>query len=129
MIRIDPFRVHVEPHFYFLIFYKNLPSGRGVTISVYIHDIEYLKYDCQGENDGHYHIYNQNGETKIFFDETTRESQIEKSIQDISQNLGDYLKRSDYPVLQEFEFDPHSYIDVLSSVVKSKMLEYVVKYT
>lgn len=84
-IRIDPSRIDVQPDMYFLVYYKSLTTGEGVSISVYIRGREYLKYDCHGVAVGHYHTYD--GKRVCFREGSTRTDQVCASLLDIWRNL------------------------------------------
>ena len=46
MVKIDDAAV-------FHVFWKDLPIGKGATLSLVVHDYEILRFDCLGEDAGH----------------------------------------------------------------------------
>ena len=56
MIRKDIYKVDIQDNLYFLVFHKTFNGDYGSAVSLYVNDYEFLKFDCLGENKGHYHI-------------------------------------------------------------------------
>lgn len=108
MIRQDTTVIPLQQDAHILVFFKDLSTGRGVSFSLYVHDIECVKYDCQGPN-GHFHIYhtaNQSYETKRMFPSHTgywgQDNQIDYALSDFEHNIDTYLQQSLVPEIQTF---------------------------
>ena len=125
-VRKDSYKIYVQENVYLLIFHKNVDIlGKGVAVSLYIHNIEFLKFDCLGNKEGHYHIYNNNN--RIFFSENTVEDQINKTVYELSNNIHVYLSSCKNIQLKEFKLN----IELLKNKMdemKNKMMEYENKY-
>ena len=52
MIRKDICKIDIQDNLYFLVFHKTLTRGFGSSVSLYINNYEFLKFDCFGENKG-----------------------------------------------------------------------------
>ena len=79
MIRKDLYKVDIQDNFYFVVFHKKVKKGFGSAVSLYVNDYEFLKFDCIGEKRGHYHIYGDNMNVEILFNEKTCEEQINRT--------------------------------------------------
>ena len=122
--RIDPFTIPIQEHLYALVFFKSLSTGTGVSVSIYIHGTEFLKYDCQGIERGHYHIYDRGRDTKLFFMVgTDRTEQIDISINDISTNITRYIRSCHDENIRSFQIHPTRLEEALV-IIKTKMVEY-----
>ena len=102
-IRKNTYKIDITDNFYLLVFHKRLTIGSGVALSVYINNIEYLKYDCFGKG-GHHHIYDIIEKT-IYFKDLERINQINKSIDDIITNINNYIVSSKNQKIKNFQFD------------------------
>ena len=120
----------IQDHAYLAVYWKDLPIGKGPCVSLYVHDKEILKFDCFGEDRGHYHtnliqpipIVND-PEGRIYFMERTVKEQIERSIFEIEKNISYYLKNNPYSRIKFFEID-RSRLETGCRQAKAKMLEY-----
>ena len=122
MSRNDIYKVTIQDNLYFLVFHKNLPIGFGSALSLYINNFEFLKFDCFGENKGHYHIYNNKKNETIYFTEKTPEEQINKTFELIN-NINLFLNKSNIINIQNFKIDMDTFLNNLDHI-KNKMLEY-----
>ena len=124
-MRKDIYKVHIQDNLYFLVFHKTLIKGLGSAVSLYINDYEYLKFDCFGENKGHYHIYNNINE-EIYFTEKTCEEQINKTC-NLLTNINVFLSKSNRKDIKYFKIDMDNFINKID-IIMNKMLEYEYKY-
>ena len=122
MSRNDIYKVTIQDNLYFLVFHKNLPICFGSALSLYINNFEFLKFDCFGENKGHYHIYNNKKNETIYFTEKTPEEQINKTFELIN-NINLFLNKSNRINIQNFKIDMDTFLNNLDHI-KNKMLEY-----
>jgi hypothetical protein len=126
-IRKDQYRIDVQENLHLLVFHKSLNIGKGVALSLYINDFEFLKFDCFGVNEGHYHLYDKIKSELIYFDEKTCEEQINKSYNELCNNIDYYLLKSNNNDIKNFTIDIYIFRDKLE-IAKNKMLEYENKY-
>ena len=122
MIRKDIYTVDIQDNLYFLVFHKKLPSGFGSAVSLYIHNYEFLKFDCFGENNGHYHIYDDKTNEQIYFTEKTCEEQINRTIE-LIKNINVFLNKSTRIDIQNYKINMNNYVNKIEDI-KNKMLEY-----
>ncbi len=122
IVRKDLYKINLHDNSYLLVFHKTYNEGFGPAFSLYIGNKEFMKFDCYGENKGHYHIYNKNSQL-IYFNEKTCEEQIDKSIDELLNNVNTYIKLSSDKKIKNFNIN----IEILKSKtdeLKNKMLEY-----
>lgn len=122
MVRKDIYRIDIQDNLYFLVFHKTLDKGQGAAVSLYINDYEFLKFDCFGENKGHYHIYGKVHE-EILFTEKTCEEQIAKSCYFI-KHFTTFLNKSNRKDIQKFKLANIDHLANKINDIKNKMLEY-----
>jgi len=123
MIRKDILKIDIQDNLYVLVFHKILSSGFGTAVSLYIHEHEFLKFDCFGENKGHYHIYDSVTNNTIYFDEKTCIEQINRSCYELANNINIYLNKSSRNNIREFTIDMPKFTAVIEDI-RSKMIEY-----
>ena len=126
MIRKDIYKINIQDNLYFLVFHKKLPKGFGSSVSLYINDTEYLKFDCFGEKKGHYHIYDNVKNEEIYFSEKTCEEQINRSCELIN-NINVFLNQSSRIDIKNFNIDMNKFVSKIDDI-KNKMLEYEYKF-
>ena len=110
-IRKDVVKLNIQQNAYFLVYHKNIDIGFGLTVALYIYEKEFLKFDCFGSNDGHYHILNT--EERLYFKEQTVYEQIAKAIYELN-NISPYLACCRNIQIKNFQFD--------IAILKSKLL-------
>ena len=122
----------VQDHAYLAVYWKDLPIGKGPCVSLYVHDKEILKFDCFGEDRGHYHANMDQtslipkGEERLYFKERSIEDQVERSIFEIQRNAAYHLQRNFDPRITRFKLD-RARLETASREAKQKMLEYASK--
>lgn len=93
-------RVHpVQPGLEILTFWLDERIGGGGTgpcLSLYCRGLEILRFDCFGEDLGHFHLtafmpWWKRGK-RFWFAEKTAEAQIERTIFELTRNLQAYLR-------------------------------------
>ena len=125
-MRKDIYKIYIQDNLYFLVFHKTLDKGFGSAVSLYINDYEFMKFDCFGENKGHYHIYSKINE-EIFFTEKTCEEQIDKTCYFIT-NFTEFLNKSNRIDIKKFKIDNINHFVNKIDDIKNKMLEYEYKF-
>jgi hypothetical protein len=126
MIRKDIYKVNIQDNLYFLVFHKTLIKGFGSAVSLYINNFEYLKFDCFGENNGHYHIYDSKINKEIYFTEKTCEEQINKTCE-LIKNINIFLNKSNRIDIKNLKIDITNFVNKIDDI-RNKMLEYEYKF-
>ena len=126
MSRNDIYKVTVQDNLYFLVFHKNLPIGFGSAVSLYINEFEFLKFDCFGENKGHYHIYDNKLNETIYFTEKTPQEQINRTCELIS-NINLFLIKSNKNYIKNFKIDMNIFLNKID-LIKNKLLEFELNF-
>ena len=126
MSRNDIYKVTVQDNLYFLVFHKNLPIGFGSAVSLYIFEFEFLKFDCFGENKGHYHIYDNKLNETIYFTEKTPQEQINRTCELIS-NINLFLIKSNKNYIKNFKIDMNIFLNKID-LIKNKLLEFELNF-
>jgi len=121
-MRKNIYKVDIQDNLYFLVFHKTLQKGFGSSVSLCINNYEFLKFDCFGENKGHYHIYDGKKNEEIYFNEKTCEEQINHSC-DLIKNINQFLNKSSRIDIKNFVIDINK-INEKIDTIKNKMLEY-----
>lgn len=125
-IRKDIYRIDITNNLYFLVFHKVLNIGEGPSLAICFNNYEYLKFDIYGKDKGHYHIYNKNGQT-IYFKEETAMEQINAVNNDLKNNIGIYLSKSDRIDIRTFEINMDIFVEKVNDAI-NKLIEYEEKY-
>jgi hypothetical protein len=123
MIRKDIYKVDIQDNLYFLVFHKTFNGGYGSAVSLYVNDYEFLKFDCFGENKGHYHIYDKKKNEIIYFTEKTSNEQINRTSYELINNINEFLKKSTRKDIQKFTIDMDKFLNKINDIT-NKMLEY-----
>ena len=118
MIRKDIYKIDIQNNLYFLVFHKTVNDGFGSAVSLYVNNYEFLKFDCFGENKGHYHIYDTKKNEVIYFTEKTCIEQINQTVYLLINNIKKLLNKSNLKIIKWKE-----YINKID-IIKNKMLEY-----
>jgi len=118
MIRKDIYKIDIQNNLYFLVFHKTVNDGFGSAVSLYVNNYEFLKFDCFGENKGHYHIYDIKKNEVIYFTEKTCIEQINQTVYLLINNIKKLLNKSNLKIIKWKE-----YINKID-IIKNKMLEY-----
>ena len=102
-------RYEVQPGVQIDAYWKAIRKWRGPWLSLFVHGDEVLRFDCFGDGDGHYHVgfYAPwtTVDNKIFFYESTVESQIERTIYALKTNLDYYLQRNPNRKIRNIKID------------------------
>lgn len=93
-LRKDQYTINIQPNLHVLVFHKDLPIGYGSAVSLYVNNIEFLKFDCFGKS-GHYHIMNGKNKNRIWFSQKDVEWQILKTHDEMLNNITLYLSTCD----------------------------------
>jgi hypothetical protein len=125
-IRKDIYKVEIQDNLYFLVYHKSLDTGFGPSVSIYINSYEFLKFDCFGENKGHYHIYNNTTNEETYFTEKTCEEQINKTYE-LIKNIDVFLDKSNRIDIQNFKINMNKFLNKIDDI-RNKMLEYEYKF-
>lgn len=78
------------------VFHKDLPNGRGPSLSLFILTEEVLRFDCFGPRLGHMHaafFLPDQGTDRLFLPEGSAEAQIDRAYFEVTRNLGYYQSR------------------------------------
>jgi len=113
-VRKDVLKIEIQENAYMLVYHKNLDIGFGPALGLYLYDIEYLKFDFFGVEQGHYHIFNKKRDVRIYFKERTVLEQINKVAHELTNNIQTYLEGSKNKKILEFQFE--------TDVFRSKIL-------
>jgi len=106
------------------VYWQATVFGSGPAFALSVFDQEVLKFDCFGEDDGHYHISFGDRvnveENRLYFKEKTREQQIERSFFELKKNMGYYFQRHCDRRIRTIQIDSIRLEDVLKPI-KEKM--------
>ena len=99
--------VPIQPAVFLEVYWVGMSFGWGPGASLTIHDQEILRFDCFGGNQGHLHARSRGGiGGRLYFEEGTVESHIERAIFELKRNLNWYLAFSENPKITNIKIDP-----------------------
>jgi len=105
--RKDVTRFPVEEGIYVEVFWKALPAATGPAFSLFAYDEEVLRLDCGGPGKGHFHASfltkQHTWQNRNQFFENTRETQIQRAVFELQNNIGYYLERHPWKKIREIE--------------------------
>lgn len=117
----------IQPQVLVKVYWKILPIGKGTALELIISGDEILRFDCFGEDDGHYHIfvgYEYPDRDRIYFPEKTVEEQINRAIFELSHNLHCFLQLHRSPQIRNLKIDAVALQSVCEQA-RQQMLEYL----
>jgi len=119
--------IYVQHKLEFDVYWKSIEDiGAGPGFSIFVCDIEVLRFDCYGKG-GHYHIFkgnNLNNDTgRLSFSESGKEGQIRQSI-GMVKNLQKYLAVNQMKQIKRINVDPSSLAPSLNKL-ESTLMSYV----
>jgi len=98
--------ITIERNAYLVAFWKDLDNGRGPGFSLYVHNYEILRYDCLGEDEGHYHFYGVSDNSHAMpLGNATRKQQVEGSFNVLLTVCLKYLPEHTVPIVRTFRLD------------------------
>ena len=127
MIRKDLYCIQTQDNLSLLVFHKEFNGGFGPALSLTIYGHEFLKFDCFGEEKGHYHVYDDVTNDTIYFTEKTVMEQTVRSFYELLNNVNVYLKKSNRLNIQNFVIDMNTFTQPFEEL-KRKMIQYEETY-
>lgn len=97
-----------------MVFTKTTEHGAGPSLSLYISEVEIIKYDFFGAGKGHYHVQPHFDERLPLYPETI-ELQILDAIKDIKYNTISYLSEQSQHEINGFVFDDSKFFATLEN--------------
>lgn len=90
------------------VFHKDLPNGRGPSLSLFVFSEEVLRFDCFGPRLGHMHaaffMPNQ-GVDRLFLPENSAEAQVDRAYFEVTRNIKYYQSRLSCPSARRVKID------------------------
>lgn len=96
------------------MFTKLTEHGAGLSLSLYISEVEILKYDFFVDGKGHYHVQPHFDKRLPLHSETT-ELQILDAIEDIKYNVASLISEQGQPEINGFILDDSKFFGALES--------------
>lgn len=112
---MDVREIAICKHLTFLVYWKILEIGKGPAVVMKAFDKEIMKFDCFGENDGHYHIA-PHYQFRIYFLEKTVSEQINRTVAELRTNGLRYLSLQKNPEIRSIKPSPAKYNSAIDSV-------------
>lgn len=92
IIRNDGTIIPVQDGLSLEVYWKVLKIGKGPAVILKVYNREILKFDCFGNNKGHYHVY-PNSNNRIWFFEDNAKDQIRRTRLELERNGPNYLSK------------------------------------
>jgi len=117
----------LQPEVFLKVYWKVLSIGKGPALALIVSGDEILRFDCFGEDEGHYHVfggYEYPDRDRIYFPEKTVEEQINRSIFELTHNLSCFLQLHRSPHIRNLNIDPITLKQVCEQA-RQQMLKYL----
>ena len=124
--RQDCVEIPIQDGAYLLVFRKDLDFGQGPALSLYIHGLEVLKFDCYGPGKGHLHVQ-PHAATRLMMAERSMRGQVIRAIREIKINAELYASWSTDASVGCFRFDK-SALDQAAAKAKTLLMQYAALY-
>lgn len=116
--RKDVTKFSVEDKIFVEVFWKTLPNATGPAFSFFAYDEEVLRFDCAGPGIGHFHASflskRRTQHNRNYFFEHTRETQIQRAVFELQNNIGYYLERHPWKRVREITLDEDHWASLCS---------------
>ncbi|MCC5638885.1 hypothetical protein LC593_24255 [Nostoc sp. CHAB 5844] len=109
------------------VYWKVLPIGKGPALALIVSGDEILRFDCFGEDQGHYHVfcgYEYPDRDRFYFPEKTVEEQINRTIFELDRNLCRYLQLHRSSQIRHLKIDAITLKNVCEQA-RHQMLKYL----
>ena len=122
-------RYEIQDGVWLEVYWKVLEIGRGPGVSFYAFGEEVLRFDCFGENRGHFHVNLKQpskidgAQNRLYFYEKSVENQINRTAFELAQNLLYYLQRNRHSKIRNLRLDTEKLKTVILKT-SDQMLRY-----
>jgi hypothetical protein len=124
--RQDCVEIPIQDGAHLLAFHKDLDFGRGPALSLYVHGLEVLKFDCFGPGVGHFHVQPHEA-TRLMMAERSMRGQVIRAVREIKINAELYVTWSTDASVGSFRFDK-SALDQAAAKAKTLLMHYSALY-
>ena len=101
--------IPIQSDSYLAVYYKHYGSWMGPGVSLYVFENEILRFDCFGEQSGHYHSLPCRSaypsRERLEFAAGTIEAQVDESVEEITGSHATHLAKHFRRCIYEFRFD------------------------
>jgi hypothetical protein len=105
--RHDLTKYPIQDEVWLEVYWRDDRAGRGPCASLYARDVEVLRFDCFGDDQGHCHVnIEQNRGQRWYYPAGTVRQHIDQSAFDLSKNVPFALRSHQDPAIQEMRIDP-----------------------
>jgi hypothetical protein len=105
--RHDLTKVPVQDGVWVEVYWRDDAAGRGPCASLYVRDVEIMRFDCFPGDQGHCHVnFQQNRGQRWYYPPGTVREHIEQSAFDLGKNVAFCLRSNQDAAIQEMRIDP-----------------------
>jgi hypothetical protein len=88
------------------VYWRDDAAGRGPCASLYVSDVEVMRFDCYDGDQGHCHVnFVQNRGQRWYYPPGPVRQHIEQTGYDLGRNVAFALKSNRDPAIQELKID------------------------
>jgi hypothetical protein len=121
--RHDLTKVPVQEAVWVEVYWRDDAAGRGPCASLYVRDVEVMRFDCFAGDQGHCHVnFQQNRGQRWYYRPGPVRQHIEQSSFDLGKNVSFALRSSLDPAIQETRIDPEKLMEAARQA-RAKLLE------
>jgi hypothetical protein len=121
--RHDLTKLPVQENVWVETYWRDDPAGRGPCASLYLGDIELLRFDCFDGDQGHCHVnMSQTGGQRWYYPPGTVRQHIDRTAFEISRNVPFALRTNQDPAIRDMKIDPEKLKEVAQQT-RERLLE------
>src|SRR5438105_6255827 len=106
------------------VYWRDDRAGRGPCASLYVRDVEVLRLDCFGGDQGHCHVnIEQNRGQRWYYPDGAVRQHIDQAAFDLSKNVPFSLRTSQDPAVQETRIDAEKLREAARQM-RERMIEF-----
>ena len=120
--RHDLTKIPVQDAVWVEVYWRDDAAGRGPCASLYVRDVEVMRFDCFEGDQGHCHVnFVQNKGLRWYYPPGPVRQHIEQSSFDLGRNVTFALQTHRDPAFQEMRVDPEK-LKVAAREARGKLL-------
>jgi hypothetical protein len=122
--RHDLTKFPIQENVWLEVYWRDDRAGRGPCASLYVRDVELIRFDCFPGDQGHCHVnFEQNRAQRWYYQPGTARQHIEQSAFDLSKNVPFALRSNQDAAIQETRIDPAKLKEVAGQM-REKLIQF-----
>jgi hypothetical protein len=121
--RYDLTKYPIQENVWIEVYWRDDPAGRGPCASLYVGDLELLRYDCFAGDQGHLHVdIHKMGGQRLYYPPGPVRQHIDRTAFEVSKNVPFALRFNHDPAIQQLRIDPEKLLAVAQQT-RERLLE------